>query len=80
MNNVPHIFKTDCGNYVAIEGDFVDIYYYLEDFMALVDKLNNEQLMGYPDTFEFLRDRDRYDILCEGRDFYKLKPAKIEIL
>ena len=55
MSNVPHIFKTDCGNYVAIEGDFVDIFYYLEDFMALVNKLNNEQLMGYPDTFEFLK-------------------------
>jgi hypothetical protein len=80
MSNVPHIFKTDCGTYVAIEGDFVDIFYYMEDFMALVNKLNSEQLMGYPDTFEFLRDRDRYDILCEGRDFYKLKPAKIEIL
>ena len=79
MNSKQHIYLTDCENYVSIEGDFVNIFYNISDFMTVLEKLNDEQFADYPDTFTFLSQQDRYDILCEGRDFFNLKPAKIEI-
>ena len=67
------LFISDCGNYAVLEQSFVSLYYDLKRVNLVASEI------GY-DSFDLLNSSKRYDVIYEGKEFYNLKPSKIELL